>query len=156
MKKALCLALVVFSVLSCQKKEEPAKKDAKKCAADTVKKSGGKKFEMYSMSEMAALMEQMYAESSRVKQQVIANKPIGEFPDYYLNIHTAKFTDESENDAFFKEKAKSYIAAQQKMYADNNPANAKKNYNNAVDACIACHESKCGGPIPRIKKLYLK
>jgi cytochrome c553 len=63
-------------------------------------------------------------------------------------------TDEKENDAFFKKQAAHFINAQEMIYKD--PANAKKHFNDGVDACIACHEVKCGGPIPRIKKLYIE
>lgn len=147
MKKAVLLSLALLLFFSCQKKEE----EKEVC---TPKKTEGKKFEMYTMSEMAALMEQMYVENERVKGKIIKGEALGKFPEYYLKIHTAKFTDESENDAFFKEKAALYIETQKLIYSD--PTNAKKNFNNGVDACIACHESKCGGPIPRIKKLYIK
>ena len=29
-------------------------------------------------------------------------------------------------------------------------------HNNAINSCIACHETTCVGPIPRIKKLLIK
>lgn len=146
MKKTLLFSLVFAVFFSCQKKEE----DKKACPP----KKEEKKFEMYTMSEMAALMEQMYVENKSVKEKIIKGESLGKFPEYYLKIHTAKFTDESENDAFFKENAKLYIETQKLIYSD--PTNAKQNYNKGIDACIACHESKCGGPIPKIKKLYLK
>lgn len=153
MKKILAFALVFsffsLALTSCQKKEEkkqevnpPAKKE--------------KEFEMYQMSEMAALMEQMYVDNLRAKENIKKGEPVGKFPEHYLKIHTAKFTDDSDNDLFFKVKAKEYIAAQQLLYSDTDPANLRKNFNAAVDACIACHMEKCGGPIPRIKKLYIK
>ena len=147
MKKAFLLSLVMLTFFSCQKKEE----EKEVC---TPKKTEGKKFEMYTMSEMAVLMEQMYVENERVKEKIVKGEDVGKFPEYYLKIHTAKFTDESENDAFFKEKAALFIDAQKLIYS--NPTNEKKNFNKGVDACITCHESKCGGPIPRIKKLYIK
>lgn len=146
MKKALLFSLMLILAFSCQKKEE----EKKVCPP----KKEEKKFEMYSMSEMAALMEQMYVENQNVKDKILKGKSLGKFPEYYLKIHKAKFTDESENDDFFKENAKLFIEAQKKIYSD--PTNAKANYNKGIDACIACHESKCGGPIPKIKKLYIK
>jgi cytochrome c553 len=63
-------------------------------------------------------------------------------------------TDPTENDDFFKENAQVFLTAQEKIY--NDPANAKEHYSNAIQACISCHEVKCSGPIPRIKKLQLK
>ena len=152
MKKILAVVLVfnLISLLaSCQKKEDIVKEDP-----PPVKKE--KEFEMYQMSEMAALMEQMYVDNVRIKGNIKKGGPIGKFPEHYLKIYTAKFTDDSDNDLFFKEKAKEYIAAQQLLYSDAEQANLRKNFNAAVDACIACHMEKCGGPIPRIKKLYIK
>jgi cytochrome c553 len=146
MKKIIVLVLV-FGLFSCQKKEE--KVAEQKCSS--VKE---KKLEMYEMSEMATLMEQMYVDNKRLKERIQKGDTIGTFPKHFLKIFTAKFTDETENDLFFKQKAKDYITAQQLIYSD--PKNAKEHFNAGVDACIKCHESKCGGPIPRIKKLYIK
>lgn len=145
MKKIIVLVLV-FGLFSCQKKEVKAEK---KC--NSVKE---KKLEMYEMSEMATLMEQMYVDNKRLKERIQKGDTIGTFPKHFLKIFTAKFTDESENDLFFKQKAKDYITAQQLIYSD--PKNTKEHFNAGVDACLKCHESKCGGPIPRIKKLYIK
>ena len=145
MKKIIVLVLV-FGLFSCQKKEVKAEK---KC--NSVKE---KKLEMYEMSEMATLMEQMYVDNKRLKERIQKGDTIGTFPKHFLKIFTAKFTDETENDLFFKQKAKDYITAQQLIYSD--PKNAKEHFNAGVDACLKCHESKCGGPIPRIKKLYIK
>ncbi|WP_395064444.1 hypothetical protein [Flavobacterium sp.] len=103
---------------SCQKKEEKKveiKKDSTSCS---TKPSKGKEFEMYQMSEMAALMEQMYVENLALKERIVKGEKIGNFPDYFLEIYTSKFTDESDNDAFFKQNAKVYIKAQQVIYSD--------------------------------------
>jgi hypothetical protein len=145
MKKIIVLVLF-FGLFSCQKKEEKAEKKS-----TSVKE---KKLEMYEMSEMATLMEQMYVDNKRLKERIQKGDTIGTFPEHFLKIFTAKFTDETENDLFFKQKAKDYISAQQLIYSD--PKNAKEHFNTGVDACLKCHESKCGGPIPRIKKLYIK
>ena len=142
MKKLIAFVLV-FSLFACQKVEE------KKCPAKKEKK-----LEMYQMSEMAALMEQMYVDNQRVKENIKNGDTIGTFPKHYLKIFTAKFTDDTDNDLFFKLKAKQYIATQVLLYNDSK--NVKEHFNAGVDACITCHESKCGGPIQRIKKLYIK
>ena len=60
----------------------------------------------------------------------------------------------SDNDVFFQENAKKYIDAQKLIYAESE--NVKENFNKGVDACVTCHKGKCSGPIPRIKKLYIK
>ena len=78
MKKAI-LFLLFFGLLSCQKKGDAPKEE--KCAP--VKE---KKLEMYQMSEMAALMEQMYVDNLRLKKRILKGEPVGEFPDYFLKI----------------------------------------------------------------------
>lgn len=112
------------------------------------------KFEMYEMSEMAMLMEQMYADNERVKQRILKGDTLGKFPQHFLKINTAVMTDKQENDVFFKTHAKAYIASQQLIYADS--ANAKQHFNESIQECVTCHETKCGGPIVRIKKLFIK
>jgi hypothetical protein len=144
MKKLLLLSLAV-AIISCNKKAE------EKCSAE--KTSGKKKFEMYEMSEMAALMEQMYVDNQRLKERIKKGDTIGRFPDHFLKIHKAVMTDGNENDAFFKEQSAKFIEAQRLIYDD--PKNAKQHFNEGVDACLNCHQVKCGGPIPRIKKLYI-
>ncbi|MGV3696029.1 hypothetical protein [Flavobacterium sp.] len=148
MKKIIALILV-SGLFACQKKEDKQKEE-EKCPPKQEKK-----LEMYQMSEMAALMEQMYVDNQRVKENIKKGEAIGSFPEHYMKIYSAKFTDETDNDMFFKEKADAYIAAQRLLYSDSD-ANQRKNFNAAVDACLECHKEKCGGPIPRIKKLYIK
>ncbi len=111
-------------------------------------------FEMYEMSEMAALMEQMYVDNERLKERIIKGDTIGKFPQHFIKIHKAVMTDETDKDAFFNEQAAKFIKAQELIYQD--PKNAKEHFNNGIDACIKCHEVKCGGPIPKIKKLYIE
>lgn len=151
MKKVIVVILVVLflalSVISCQKAAEKAVEE--KCEPGKEKK-----LEMYQMSEMAALMEQMYVDNLRLKERIQKGDTIGQFPQHFLKIHKAVMTDESDNDTFFKEQAAKFIKAQEMIYKD--PTNAAAHFNTGVDACIQCHQQKCGGPIPRIKKLYIK
>ena len=109
---------------------------------------------MYEMSEMSMLMEQMYVDNQRLAARIKNGDTIGRFPTHFMKIHKAVMTDPAENDAFFKEQATKFIKAQQLIYDD--PKNAKQHFNDGVDACLHCHEQKCGGPIPRIKKLYIE
>lgn len=149
------LFIIVYSVLAvgCNKTADNATPAGNHTITETEPKVK-KEFKMYEMSEMASLMEQMYADNQLVKQRIMAGEDTGSFPDYIKNIHTSAMTDESENDAFFKEQAAKFIEAQQKIYSD--PKNAKQHFNDAVSSCVACHQGKCEGPIPRIKKLYIK
>jgi len=153
MMKRVFLFFILVLIVSCQKKEDDTKKK-EDCTTDTISKSGEKKFEMYQMSEMAALMEQMYVDNQRLKERIQNGEKIGEFPQHFLKIHKAVMTDSTENDDFFKQQAAKFIKAQEMIYKD--AKNAKQHFNAGIDACIQCHQQKCGGPIPRIKKLYIK
>jgi hypothetical protein len=139
---------VAISFFSCQHQEKKTvtKQENKSCHKK-------KQFDMYQMSEMASLMEEMYAYNMIIKTRIIKGDTLGKFPVFFNTIYTAKFTTPSDNDSFFKQNAQKYIEAQKLIY--NNSKNSKSNFNKGVDACITCHQGKCGGPIPRIKKLYI-
>ena len=149
MKKLFTL-LVLIVISSCAKKQDKPTEES--CSSD-VKNTKSSKFKMYEMSEMSALMEQMYVDNQRLKQRILKGDTIGSFPNHFLQIHKAVMTDPNENDTFFKEQAANFIKAQELIYQD--PKNAKQHFNDGVNACIQCHEVKCGGPIQRIKKLYI-
>jgi len=110
-------------------------------------------FEMYEISEMAGLMEQMYVENSRLKERIINNDSLGKFPEYFNKIEKATFTKGKERDDFFNTNAQTFLQLQAEIYTAKD---SKKAFNEMVDQCITCHEVKCGGPIMRIKKLYIK
>jgi len=149
----ILLFVFFIALTSCDKKVEKIE-----MIEASVEKAPGKKedkkFEMYEMSEMSLLMEQMYVDNERLKERIKKGDTIGKFPNHFLKIHKAVMTDDKENDAFFKEQAANFIKAQQMIYED--PKNAKEHFNKGVDACLKCHQVKCGGPIPRIKKLYIE
>ena len=139
--------LVVFSVLflSCnQNKSEEKKENCEKPKEE---------FQMYEASEMAILMEQMYVHNTQLRDKIIKNDSLGKLPEYFSNISKATMTKGKERDAFFKEKATIFIKAQSEIYTSKN---TKESFNTMINACISCHEVKCGGPIERIKTLYIK
>lgn len=147
MNKLLLVVLVSVLCFSCKDKKTESNRNTSETLTD-------KKFDIYEMSEMASLMEQMYKDNEKLKERIIKGDTIGKFPNHFLEIHAAVMTDEQENDAFFKAQAANFINAQKLIYED--PKNAKEHFNAGVDACVQCHEVKCGGPIPRIKKLYIQ
>lgn len=148
------LYIILFSslIFSCNSTKEDKESCSKLETSNESSKS--KDLVMYDMSELASLMEQMYVDNKRLKERIEKGEDVGEFPEYFAKIHTAVMTDASDNDAFFQEQAKNFIASQKLIYSE--PEKAKEHYSNAIQACINCHEMKCSGPIPRIKKLELK
>ena len=148
MRNIFLLILISTMFFACKDAEGKKSCDRQKSS------STEKKFEMYEMSEMAMLMEQMYVDNEQLRERILTGDTIGKFPNHFLKIHQAVMTDQQENDAFFKAHAANFIKAQELIYQD--PKNAKQHFNAGVDSCVQCHEVKCGGPIPRIKKLYIK
>lgn len=145
MKLAFNLLVIALFFVGCNKQAQE-----KKATKETEKSS---KFQMYQMSEMAALMEQMYAYNTQLKERIIAKDSLDSYPVAFDKLYTAILTDASDRDAFFNEQAYKFIAAQKMIYQE--PSNAKENFNKMVNQCLECHSKKCGGPIPRIKKLLI-
>lgn len=110
--------------------------------------------EIANFSEMSRLMNKIYNENKKLKQRISKGDTLGKFPAYFLKINTASLTRNSDRDAFFGKQAKMFIEAQQTIY--EKPLSAKENFNNAISICIQCHQVKCLGPIPKIKKLYIE
>jgi len=139
--------LFAFSILflSCNSNKSEEKKE--NCEKPK------EEFQMYEASEMATLMEQMYVHNVQLRDKIIKNDSLGKLPDYFSNISKATMTKGKERDAFFTENAGVFTKAQSEIYTSKN---AKESFNTMVNACISCHEVKCGGPIERIKTLYIK
>ena len=95
-------------------------------------------------SEMAALMLLMY--------DLNAAK---EFPKEFLKIHTAELTDPSDRKPEFKAYSNHYLENLRKIFEPNQDS-LKSKYNNIINSCIACHQTTCIGPIPKIKKLLIQ
>jgi len=132
----LCIALFLFS----------CKKEIKQPKEELI---------MYQSSEMAALMNAMYEGNMTVKNKILEGDSIGNFPDIYLNIHDAVLTDPADRNASFEAFSKLYIQNMQQVYSGSQDS-LKQNFNQTINSCIACHETTCRGPIPRIKKLLIK
>lgn len=149
MKKIVLYFFAGILFIGCQDKQQP------ETTIEPTPTTDNSSFKMYEMSEMAALMEQMYVDNQRLKEKIENNqKDLGTLPEYYNTIHSATLTEPSDFDDFFQSKAHVFIETQSRVYTDT--VNVKENFNAMVDACISCHEKKCTGPIAKIKKLYIK
>src|SRR5690606_10363075 len=113
---------------------------------------------IYELSEMALVMEDMYAEMEKIRPNVIENKSIGTLPPNFIKIHTAEMTNTFERDFEFERFAKLLIETQKQLYSNEPNTNRIELYNNVVQSCLVCHKSPagCDGPIPRIQKLLIK
>lgn len=137
------LIIVSIFFLSCTttKKEAP--------------KNNKEELVMYEFSEMALLMEEMYAANEDLKKKIINKEAIGEFSDKFLNIHSAVLTNPNDRDASFEVFSKAFLENQQAIFSAS-PDEVKDQFNLMVNSCVACHKTTCTGPIPRIEKLLIK
>ena len=135
--------LLVFTLvlLGCKKsQEEPEEKQA---------------LIMAERSEMALLMNEMYAFNESIKQQIIDGTLSTCYPEKFDNIHSAVLTNPSARDLNFESFSKLFLEAQKELF-ESPQEELITRYNKAINACISCHNVKCIGPIPRIKKLLIK
>ncbi|WP_255493719.1 hypothetical protein [Myroides sp. WP-1] len=144
---AVVLLLLTVS-MSCQHVNKE-----KKPQTETKQERSG--FQLYEMSEMAALMEQMYVDNQRIRDRIVQEIEIDDtMPTLHHRLFSAVMTDPSERDLFFETQARAFIQVEEEFYADPNQK-TKEKFNAIVQACLSCHQKKCGGPIPRIKKLLI-
>lgn len=141
MKKTLLIVLLVSFAFCC--KEQAKTKPEKEPLI------------MVERSEMALLMNEMYAFNESIKKQIVDGELSNSYPEHFNKIYTAVLTDPSVRDVEFETNSKHFIQTQKAVF-DNSNNNLKLSYNNAVNACISCHNVTCVGPIPRIKKLLIK
>ncbi|MDP2542827.1 hypothetical protein CSC81_11375 [Tenacibaculum discolor] len=139
MKQSIIVLLMSLALFSCKEKKEEQKEE----------------LIMYQSSEMAALMNAMYEGNMTIKNKILEGESIGDFPETYLNIHSAVLTDPADRNISFEAFSKRYIQNMQQVYSGSKDS-LKQNFNQAVNSCIACHKTTCTGPIPRIKKLLIK
>ncbi len=110
---------------------------------------------MVEPSEMANLMNEMYAFNEAIKQQILNGELNTSYSTRFDNIHSAVLTDPSDRDLNFESFSKLFIESQKALFEAPKEELVMR-YNNAINACISCHNVKCSGPIPRIKKLLIK
>ena len=109
----------------------------------------------YKQSEMAALMLLMFEKNEQNKNLILAgNTPI-KFPAEFLGIHTAKLTDSTDRTDDFKTFSNVYIKSMKQVFGADQDSLIFK-HNAAINSCIACHQTTCVGPIPKIKKLLIR
>lgn len=137
--RSLLIVFLLVLVGCKQSKEEPAKKE---------------ELVMVETSEMAKLMNEMYAFNESIKQQIIEGTLNNSYPAKFDNIHSAVLTDPTDRDLNFESFSKLFLEAQKSVFQAPKDELIMR-YNNAINACVSCHNVKCVGPIPRIKKLLI-
>lgn len=111
-------------------------------------------FEMYQKSEMAILMNQMYAKAYYLKAALEqGDQDFGPVPENHIKLFSAVLTDPSDKDDFFNSQAQQYLELEKAFYTGK--GNKEQQFNQMINSCLACHSQKCGGPISRIQKLLI-
>lgn len=105
-------------------------------------------------SEMSVLMNKMYTENETIKKKILNGEDLSSFPKEYLKIHTATLTDPSDRTSQFNGFSELYLGNLRKVFHTRKDSVAYQ-FNQTVNSCIACHQSTCPGPIPKIKKLLI-
>ena len=144
-----CLISASF-FLACNKSEEPVAKEpevkvVKKVWTDDNTKS----------SELAQLMRKMVDDNAVIRKKLMAGEYIDSFPKSYYTIHTAEATTPSDINDIYHSFADIYLNSLED-FVDPEKESQIEAFNNVVQNCVACHNTFCQGPIPRIEKLYIK
>ena len=109
---------------------------------------------MYEASEMTLLMRGMYEFNKAARVQIIKKDSLLPFPEEFLLIHKAVLTDPSERDKEFDSIAEQFINAQNATFSAKSDSTSY-HFNKSINLCISCHETRCTGPIPKIRKLLI-
>lgn len=124
-------------------------------SCNTKKKSEKEALIMYESSEMTLLMNKMFDENMELKKGIIEGDDLTAFRKDYSKIHSAILTDPDDRTASFEQFSKAFIKHQKAIFHVET-SEVITQYNTMVQSCIACHETTCTGPIPKIKKLLIK
>lgn len=144
------LLVVMFS---CDSKVQPEQGTSTEKEVTIV--DGASKYDVYQPSEMSTLMKGMYAYNEQVKQEILAGNELSfEFPEEFLNIHSAQLSETKSRNTTFQSFTDTFINAQKLVFEDSEIP-IKERHNNAINMCLACHKSECTGPIPKIRKLLI-
>lgn len=110
---------------------------------------------MYESSEMAIMMRRLYEFNKATKALIINKDSLLPYPEEFLTIHTAVLTDSTERGGNFDSIAQQFLMYQKATYVSNRDSTAY-NFNQSIHACVSCHQTRCEGPIPKIKKLLIQ
>lgn len=113
--------------------------------------------EMDQPSELAQIMRDIHDEAKTRKAALAAGEMDATEATNILRMLSATPTEPHMVGAGFQPNAEVFIRNYEALHATTSSvADRIKAHNNLVDACIACHNQFCSGPIPRITKLYIE
>lgn len=141
MKKSILFLLLGLSILlACNQNDASNKKEASV---------------MYETKPLASLMLRMHDKSAIWKEAILQDTFEVSFPVDYYGIYTVEATDSTIRNEVFLSQADVYLSAVKDLVETSKEKKQVKKFNVTIDACIACHQVFCQGPIDKIKKLYI-
>lgn len=143
MKKAIVLVLVLSLVWACSQSEEEK---------ITWKKSEVK---MAEFSELAILMKAIHEDAKEWRSKLVEGELVTDSVAIFEALITSTPTKAEVKGPVFEGFAANYQEKLDAFLAAKDVNLASGAYNNLVEACVACHQSYCPGPIPTIEKLYV-
>ena len=111
---------------------------------------------MYQPSEMASLMNAMYAYNLQIKNQIIAGETPANLPIDLMKLHSAEMTNGKNRTPAWNSFVNVFIESQKTVIDTLSNTELKERYNATINNCLGCHKTECVGPIPKIKKLLIQ
>jgi len=141
---ATCVAMVSMVYSSCT--QQPAPNSAKEPVPPVMRE----------VSELVTLMFEIEAGMKSIRQGLVEDSTFTQLKESdFRAIFTAEASKHIKRDAVFDVNATAYLKKMHKLANSNNRDSALVYYNDAISACVTCHEGHCPGPVARIEKLRI-
>jgi hypothetical protein len=105
-------------------------------------------------SELALMMRTMQADLRTAREAIVAGKPLAGMRERHRKMRCSWPTTASDRNPVFDGFAQAYLAKVAVLDAAP-PAQATEAYHAVLDACRACHQQSCPGPIAAIEALRI-
>lgn len=148
--KYLLLTAVVMSLFACSQPENESVRDTAEAQNGVVRINGVER------SELALTMRLMYDQMKLVRDSLKQGIPVKtNYLKRFESIHSDRATEPEKIDEVYRSMADHFLKSYERF--ESAPDTAKvKSFNSMIDACLACHQGKCPGPMQTIGKLKIK
>jgi len=109
---------------------------------------------MYQISEMAGMMEGVYVFNKVLRDSIQKGAALPEFLDGLEYLHKAQATSPKEIDSNFHDLLDQYLSEIEKIKTSDRQKKIEA-FNASIKICVDCHQTRCQGPIPKIKRLRI-
>lgn len=105
-------------------------------------------------SELALMMRTMQADLRTAREAILAGQPVAAMRERHRKMRCSWPTTASDRNPVFDGFAQAYLA-KVAVLETAPPAQAAEAFHGVLDACRACHQQSCPGPIAAIEALRL-